>query len=313
MSAESHPDRHIGGEDATRRVGGAIATLATRQSGVVGREQLRQLGLGDDAIDARIEARRLHVVHRGVYAVRHRRLSREGRYLAAVLACGDGAVLSHRAAAVLWELRAPKEGKIDVIAMTHRIGDTGIRVHRHGIDRGEITTRQGIPVTTPIRTILDLASCVTPRELERAIRQAVYRRLTSTRLLAEAVERCKGRRGVRALREALINLGEAPGLTRSELEQLFLRFLRKHSLPLPELNESIQGLEVDCVWRKQKLIVELDGRDAHDSTPAFESDRARDSALQTAGWRVVRVTSRRMRADAASLAAELRQLLAATK
>src|SRR3954453_10699590 len=124
MSTESNTDRHIGGGDATRRVGAAIATLATRQAGVVGREQLRQLGLGDDAIDARIVARRLHVVHRGVYAVGHRRLGREGRYFAAVLACGDGAVLSHRSAPRLWELRAPKEGEIDVIAMTHRTGDT---------------------------------------------------------------------------------------------------------------------------------------------------------------------------------------------
>src|SRR3954451_3587032 len=187
MSTESHPDRDIGGEDATRRVGAAIATLATRQSGVVGREQLRLLGLGDDAIDARIVARRLHVVHRGVYAAGHRRLSREGRYLAAVLACGDGAVLSHRSAAGLWELRAPKEGKIDVIAMAHRIGDTGIRVHRHAIDHGGLTTRQGSAVTTPSRTVVVLASCVMPHELERAIRQAVYRLLTSTRVLAEVV------------------------------------------------------------------------------------------------------------------------------
>jgi very-short-patch-repair endonuclease len=115
------------------------------------------------------------------------------------------------------------------------------------------------------------------------------------------------------MRTALIHLGEAPGLTRSELEDDFVRFTRRHSLPLPELNVDmkIRGrrIEVDCLWRDQRVIVELDGRDAHDSTPAFEADRARDTALTAALWRVVRVTSARMRLDGQALAAELRALL----
>ena len=114
------------------------------------------------------------------------------------------------------------------------------------------------------------------------------------------------------MRIALMHLGEAPGLTRSDLEEEFLRFLRKHSLPMPELNVELQiasnRIEADCVWPEQRLIVELDGRDAHDSTPAFESDRARDLALAAAGWRTGRVTSRRMRHDGPALAAELRAL-----
>jgi very-short-patch-repair endonuclease len=254
------------------------------------------------------------VVHRGVYAAGHRRLSREGHYLAAVLASGAGAVLSHCSAADLWELRASKETRIDVIATTHRRGDRKIRVHANAIGAADTTTHQGITVTTPRRTLLDLAAVVPQPELERAIRQAVYQRLTTTALLAEAVHEHAGRRGVKRLRKTLIHLGEAPGLTRSGLEDSFLRFLRRHSLPMPELNVEMSigpcNIEADCLWRDERLIVELDGRDAHDSTPAFESDRARDSALTAALWRVVRVTSTRLRHDSPQLAAELRVLLA---
>lgn len=172
--------------------------------------------------------------------------------------------------------------------------------------------RDGIPVTKPVWTLVDLASCVTHTELERAIRQAVYRKLTTTAVLAEAVQGRSGRRGNKTLRTALINLGEAPGLIRSDLEQDFLTFLRRHRLPLPELNVEMQingkRIEADCVWHHEKLIIELDGRDGHDNQPAFESDRARDLALAAAGWRTGRATGRRIRIDAKALARELRAL-----
>jgi very-short-patch-repair endonuclease len=314
MRREFHVDRAIRGERETRAANAVIATLATRQHGVVSRDQLRAVGLGDDSIDRLIQAKRLHPLHRSVYAVGHRRLSREGRYLAAVLASGEGAVLSHRSAADLWELRATKEPEIDVIAPTHRRGDPAIEVHAHAMEHTETTTREAIRVTKPLRTLLDLAACVDEKELERAIRQAVYHRLTTTTLLAEAVHERRGHRGMKTMRKALIHAGEAPGRTRSELEDDFLHFLRKHRLPMPELNVKmrIRGrpIEADCVWREKRLIVELDGRDAHDSTPAFESDRARDSALAAATWCVVRVTSARMSTDGRRLARELRTLLA---
>lgn len=314
MFRERHVDRHIGGGGDFRRADAEIATLATRQEGVVHRDQLRALGLGDDAIDARIRGGRLHPRHRGVYSVGHRRLSRAGRYLAAVLSAGDGAVLSHRSAADLWRLRASTDGRIDVIATTHQRGDREVLVHRTTLGAGDITTCQGVPITTPLRTIVDLASCVPAHQLEPAIRQAVYRRLTTTTLLAEAVDQYGGRRGVRSLRRALASLGEAPGRTRSDLEDRFIRFLRKHSLPMPELNAAMRvdgrDIEVDCLWRAQRVIVELDGRAGHDSTIAFESDRARDAALTAGGWRVVRVTWARIKNDPARLAHQLRALLA---
>jgi very-short-patch-repair endonuclease len=314
MAREIHVHRAIRGKGESHELEALVATLATRQHGVVSRQQLRRIGLSEDLIDRWIAAKRLHPVHRGVYAVGHRRLSREGRYLAAVLAAGDGAVLSHRAAADLWELRARKELKIDVTVPNNRRGDRRLSIHRDVLAPGDTMTRDGIRITKPARTLLDLAGCVDENELERAIRQGVYRRLTTTASLAEAVCEGAGGRGMRKMRNALTRAGEAPGLTRSELEQDFLRFLRRHYLPLPELNVELRigkrRIEADCVWRDQRLIIELDGRDAHDSTPAFESDRARDLALQAAGWRTGRVTSHRIRFDAAGLARQIRTLTA---
>jgi very-short-patch-repair endonuclease len=310
---EFHLKPPISAQRESRGLDAAIAVIATRQHGVISWEQLRRIGLTRHEIGDRIRGGRLHRIHRGVYTVGHRNVSREGRYLAAVLASGEGAALSHCSGADLWEMRTSKEKKIDVIAPTHRRGDKLIRIHAHALDPSETMTRNGIRVTKPLRTILDLASVVDEKQLERAIRQAVYQRLTTTALLAEAVHKRTGQRGNKALREALINLGEAPGLSRSDLEDEFRRFLRKHRLPMPELNVRmrIRGrrIEADCVWRDAKLIVELDGRDAHNSTPAFESDRERDAALTAAHWRVVRITSRRMRRDGKALASELRAIL----
>jgi very-short-patch-repair endonuclease len=313
MTREIDIDRAIRGKRRSRAIDAVIAGIAERQHGVISRPQLIRIGLDSDSIDRRISAGRLHPIHRGVYAVGHRNLSREGRYFAAVLFAGEGAVLSHRAAADVWELRASKESEIDVTVRSDRRGDATVRIRRDALDPSETMTRHGIRVTKPLRTLLDLAAVVTEQELEPAIRQAVYRRLTTTALLAEAVHERRGRRGVKAMRKGLIHLGEAPGRTRSDLEDDFLAYLRRHRLPLPELNVPMRvggrPIEADCVWREQRVIVELDGRDAHDSTPAFESDRARDTALVAARWRVIRVTSRRMRHDGQRLASELRAIL----
>lgn len=219
MPREIDKEPRIAAERRSRVLDRAIAAIATRQHGVISRWQLERLGLTRHEIGDRIRAGRLHQVHRGVYAVGHRRLSREGRYLAAVLFTGAGACLSHCAAADLWELRASKEEKIDVTVHSDRRGDAIVHIHRDALDPSETMTRHGIRVTNPRRTILDLAAVIEDQtELERAIRQAVYRRLTTTTLLAEAARERQGRRGTKRLRNALINLGEAPGVTRSPLE-----------------------------------------------------------------------------------------------
>jgi very-short-patch-repair endonuclease len=313
MTREIDKEPRIPAKRRSHRPDAAMARIAGRQEGSISRRQLLRLGLTRHQIGERIRAGRLHPIHRGVYALGHGRLSRNGRYHAAVLFAGEGAVLSHRAAADVWEIRASKEREIDVTVPTDRRGDKIVRIHLAVVEPIETTTRNGIRVTKPLRTLIDLASVVDDKQLERAIRQAIYHRLTTTTLLAEAVHRRSGQRGTKKLRKALINLGEAPGLIRSDLEQEFLAYLRKHRLPFPELNVTMRiggrRIEVDCVWNTKRLVVELDGRDGHDSTPAFESDRARDTALTAAHWRVVRVTGARMLNDGRTLARELRAIL----
>jgi very-short-patch-repair endonuclease len=187
----------------------------------------------------------------------------------------------------------------------------GVRIHRTELDPSEVTKRGPIPVTTPTRTLLDLASEVDPSALERALRQAFYLRLTTTASLTSCLSAHRGRRGIKALRKLLPEAHT--GRTRSDLEHDFLTFLRTHRLPLPELNTEIEGFEVDCVWRSHRLVVELDGRAAHDTPHGFENDRARDEQLVAAGWRVIRVTPSRLRDQAPTLASHLRRLLEAPR
>lgn len=312
MPDECDIERRKATQGRSRGADAAVATLAGAQEGVVSRVQLFALGLSRDEIGGRIRAGRLHIIHRGVYAVGHARLSRNGRYRAAVLFAGRGAVLSHASAADLWELRPPGKAGIHVTVPSDRRGDSVVRTHRAQLDPEEMTTRQGIPVTTPLRTILDVAPTLTEKQLERLIRNAEYEHLTTVALLAEAVHNRPRHRGNRALRRVLAHLGATPGHTRSDLEIDFLRFLRKHRLPIPETNQELRlgrrRINVDCIWRDRRLIVELDGRDAHVSQSAFETDRARDTALQAKGYRTARITSARMATDARELAAELRAL-----
>lgn len=312
-SREIHIEPHISAQRDTRGPDALIAATATRQRGVVSHEQLTALGLTRHEIGDRIAAGRLLPIHRGVYAVGHSCLSREGRWTAAVLAAGDDAVLSHRAAAALWELRLGERTRIDVTVDRNRRGDRNLRIHRVALAPNEITTRRGIPTTTPLRTLIDIAPQAAKPELERAIREALYQRLVTTTSLTSCLSTYEGRRGIRDVRQVLTRIAEAPGITRSELEQAFIRFLRKRSLPKPKLNAEMRvgdlTIEVDCLWRKQRVIAELDGRAAHELPHAFETDRARDRALIAAGWKTPRITWHAIHRDGDNLADELRALL----
>jgi predicted transcriptional regulator of viral defense system len=177
---DAHAVLHvIDGELHARRLDAAIAAFAERQHGIVSRGQLAELGLGRGAIDHRLKCGRLHLIHRGVFAVGHRLTSREGRWIAAVLAVGPGAVLSHRSAAALWGMRETARGRVDVtVPRVHR-SRTAIQVHQASLAADELTDARGIPVTTPARTLFDLASVVGPQALERAINEAEVLRLTS--------------------------------------------------------------------------------------------------------------------------------------
>jgi very-short-patch-repair endonuclease len=321
MRAESDKPGLWDGKRHSRRLNAAIALVAERQHGVIALEQLLAIGLTEDEVRHRIRTGWLRPVHRRVFAVAYEPLTPEGGCWAGLLAVGNDAVLSHVSAAKVWGLVEPWPDEVHVtVAEIQRRPHTGVTPHRNRLDRTEITVFRGIPVTTPLRTILDLAAGkATVASLERAIRQAEYEHLTTAAALGQAVLAIPGRRGVRNLRRALLSVGATPGVTRSDLEERFVRFVRRRSLPKPtKLNVRLaldgrRFFEVDCLWEPQKVIVELDGRAAHIRASAFEADRARDAALQAAGYVVVRVTWWRLHRDAEKLAAELRAILAHRK
>jgi very-short-patch-repair endonuclease len=304
--------RPVDGKVAVRRRERAIAELATRQHGVVTRTQLASLGFGADAIDYRLRTGRLHPVHRGVFAVGHRVLATRGRWIAAVLAAGPGAVLSHLSAAALVGLGGAG-GVVDVTVRGRKGERQGIRFHRNALGPGETRTYDGIPVTTVARTLLDLASVLDRDRLEQAIGIAEARGLGDSPSLPELVERHPRRQGIANLRAILGDPGPGTGITRSELELRFLRFLRRHHLPRPEVNVWLEvggrRMEVDCLWRDAGLVVELDSREHHLDAVAFETDRARDRALVAAGWRCIRITWRHLRHQPEAVAADLRAAL----
>jgi len=229
-----------------------------------------------------------------------------------VLAAGPGAALSHHAAAALLELRPSVGRRIDVTVPGGRRSRPGIRFHRTALPADEITTRHGIPTTTPSRTILDLAAELTRDRLERAISELERLHLPDPVSLHELLTRHPHSRGSKSLRQILADF--EPTLTRRELEHRFLTFLATADLPRPEINFALvlagnRQITPDCLWRRHRLIVELDGRDTHARRAAFESDRSRDRALTVAGYRVIRITWRQLRDERRAIAADLSELL----
>jgi predicted transcriptional regulator of viral defense system len=311
MARPSAVDRHM--DEQVRWVGGddGIAALAARQYGVVARAQLAALGLGRGAIDRRLSRGRLHPLHRGVYAVGHRVVSREGWWMAAVLAAGPGAVLSHRSAAALWGLRGDPATRVEVSVPCKQRSRPGITVHYAPLPADEVTDNDGIPTTTAARTLLDLAAILQPQELERTLEQAEANRLTDHTPLDALLTRYPNRQGTKSLRAILHNGRHSANATRSELEDRFLALLDAHGLPRPEINVWLPdaGVEVDCLWRARRLIAELDSRKHHATTAAFERDRARDRTLQAAGWRVIRITWRQLHDHPEAVVSDLRELL----
>jgi very-short-patch-repair endonuclease len=265
--------------------------------------------LGRGAIAHRIETGALHVVRRGVYAVGHRALRPRAHVLAAVLAAGPGAVLSHRSAAALWGIRPTSAARADVTVPDRRRGAQGVRIHHAALPPEHVTTHDGIPVTTVERTLLDLAAILALDALRHTLEEAEIQVGPDWRVLGEMAAR--PRRGARALRRLIEERSDAPVVTRSVLERRFLDFCRRHDLPLPETNTYVEGFEVDCVWRDRRLVAELDSRRHHDHGEAFERDRHRDRVLTTAGWRPIRITWRQQRDEPAALAADLRRLTTA--
>ena len=308
MGDAADVDTGIRRQGRTRRIDAAIAALAAAQHGVVSRALLA-LGLGERAIDRRVALGRLHRLHRGVYAVGHPSVTQSGRWMAAALAGGPGAAISHRTAGACHRILSAGDGPIDVIVATDRRSRDGLRFHCSALPADELTVRDGIPVTTVPRTLLDLATILPPRRLERALNQAEVLRLTDPLSLEDLLARHPRRHGVASLKAVLAGQTLGTKVTRSELERAFLFFLVDHGLPAPQTNVAIEGHEVDCAWPEARVIVELDGHATHATRHSFEQDRDRDRGLTAAGWRVVRVTHRQLRTDRDPLAADLRRLL----
>lgn len=230
--------------------------------------------------------------------------------MAAVLACGPGAVLSHRTAAALWGLRS-SAGAIHVTAPSRsgRERRRGIVLHRALLDASEITETDGLPVTTPARTLLDLAATVAPRVLAHAVEAAERNRLFDLNAIDESLARYPGRAGSRVLRAAVEQHRPASELTRNALERRFLDLCAEANLDEPQVNAPVGDYVVDFLWPGQKLVVETDGGETHMTRAAFERDRVRDAELTVSGYRVVRFTYRRIVERPGELAQTLRALL----
>jgi hypothetical protein len=271
----------------------AVSELAGTQWGVVSVAQLRALGVGRSSITRRVQAGQLHRVHQGVYAVGHTALRAEGHRLAAVLACGPDAVLSHRTAAAHWGLLRTDQTRIDVTAPRGRHGAPGIRLHRSRcLDALDTTTHQGIPTTTVHRTLLDVAALARDGELERALAQAERLQLYDHRAVHATLARNDGHRGTGVLAQATTR---TPKWTRNEWEAEFLALIRAAGLPEPHTNEAFHvpdhgPCQPDYHWPEHRVIVELDGFETHGTRAAFRADRAKDAALTAHGHRVLRFT-----------------------
>jgi very-short-patch-repair endonuclease len=292
-------------QSLTQGVDRAIAQLAAGQHGVVARWQLLQIGVTPQQATTRLKNGRFHETHRGVYLVGHGVPTEHARDMAALLALHLGAVLSHESAANLWELlRYPASAPACVTVPPERSATRpGIRIHRVRLGQRDIRRRAGMSLTSPPRTILDLAGRLGHRDepdrlsgLESLVAEAQFRRLASEAELQAQVARNPRAKGVGALRRVL-ELPGGPRRTRSPAELAMLRLLRRAGITGYEVNGVIHGYEVDFLWRDLNLIVEVDGYDAHSGRVAFERDRAKIATLIARGLRVMPVTGRQIKED----------------
>jgi very-short-patch-repair endonuclease len=302
MTAHSDPDREV-------------AALAARQYGVIAHRQLRACGLDRQAVAWRVKRARLLVLHPGVYAVGHAQLRIEGKWLAAVLHCGERAALSHGDAAALWGL-VPVGGSRIHVSTPHRSGrepDRPVRLHRVGTLRDdEVTILREVPVTTLARTLLDLAATTRSRAIEDMIAQADRLDrfdLVAVRRVIDAHRRQPGRRRLIGVLDRLEGVGATDLRSRAELA--LVQICDDNGLPAPRANVEVAGFLVDFHWPGTDLVVETDGFTYHSMPSVFESDRERDQVLMLAGYRVARFTYNQLTRQPRRSARRLRDLLAA--
>ena len=286
-----------------------IAAIAAGQHGVVSRWQLRDAGLSAAEIDGRISTRRLHQLHRAVFAVGHPVIGVRGVWLAAVLAGGPGALLSHRSAAALHGLLRPRGPTHVTVSNTRRRHGRGLRIHSsRALGPADRAFVGAIPVTAVPRTLLDLAATADRRTLKRAFEEADRLRLLRLADLEALRDRAHGHHGLRAYRSVLA-AHSAPADVHSELERLFLELCEEGGLPQPSVDVLVEGYRVDCHWPASGLVVELDGWSYHRTRSSHEHDHARTVDLELAGYEVLRFSHGQVAAAPGRVVARLRQAL----
>jgi very-short-patch-repair endonuclease len=280
----------MGGEKLRPTTARRSWRLIEQQHGVISRGQLLSLSYTPKAIEHRLRIGRLHRVWRGVYAVGRRELSEEGQLMAAVLACGGETAISHDSAGYRWQFRRRKPIEIELSVPAHvRRSQRGISIHRSvDLCPESVTTQQGIPITTPARTIIDLASRLSTGPLEAAISEADKLGLVSSDELRAAVDSTGRHPGVAGLRRILDRASFR--LADSELERRFLRLVRRAGFPVPDTGRWLNGFKVDFFWPQLGLVVETDGLRYHRNAVQQVRDRRRDQAHTAAGLTTLRFT-----------------------
>jgi hypothetical protein len=288
---------------------GALAELAARQHGVVATRQLARLGYSKSSVAQAAKVGRLHRVHRGVYVVGYRRLSWHGRCLAAVLASSPS-VASHLSAGWLWGLLKSRPGTLHVTCPGPRGAKRSFVTHQVDLPSTDRTVRDGIPVTSLSRTILDLAVYSRPKTVARQIERADELKVFDLREMHDLLDRTKGHRGQANVRAALDAYRPERQFTRSGLERRFLELVREAGLPEPAMNVFVAGHELDSYWEEAHFGVELDTYDTHGSRLSFEDDRVRDDDFLHAEVVTTRVTETRLAREPDAMIDSLRRHLA---
>lgn len=290
-----------------------MAEIARRQHGVVSRSQLKS-ELSEVTIDRWIRSGRLHRIYLGVYALGHDAITRRGRWMGAVLASGEGAVLSHQSAAALWGIWGSGAGETHVTVPRKTRSQRYIRRHFSVLPDDERTVVDGIPVTPAARAVLDLAAAKGAAAAESALREMEYLGIYGPVSLPVLLERHPRHKGTPIVRVCLERLDDDPGgRIRSHLEELFLPFLDANKIPRPRLNAWVDlgddRFQVDCLWPDARLIGELDGFKSHGTKRAFRKDRRRDRRLGARGYHVVRITEDQISDEPLDIAADLKALI----
>ena len=297
-------------EDAPDRT---AAVIAERQLGLITIGQLQAVGLHKDAITTRCRRRSLTRIHSGVYLLGGPPPVPGARELAAILALGHSAVVSHRSAAAMWGLAAVEATvEVTIVGGSARSRDR-VKVHRAGgLDPLDRATRHGIPLTGPARTLIDFAATAADTELDRALSEARVQRLVNDRNLAEALSRAGNRAGVGRLRGVLAREDESE-YTALEAERRMRQLVKQARLPRPTYGAIVEGWPVDLFWPEHRLVVEIDGYQFHGHRGAFERDRRKDAMLVAAGFRVIRITWRQLTEEPLAVAAALASALAVSR